>query len=89
MGCAWGVGCGGHCLRGVEAKAALVGTNGRVELNAEAAVHAQHTLVVHPGDAELNQALGLQNALQHIQVLRVLGQARLDGLQHLTPTHSR
>ncbi len=48
----------------MEAQAALVGADGRVELNAVAAVDLDLAVVVHPGDTELNDTLGLDKALQ-------------------------
>jgi len=50
--------------RRVEAHAALVGTDSRVELYAEGAVDLHLAAIVHPADAELNDALGLHQALQ-------------------------
>ena len=41
----------------MEAQAALEGANGRVELNAVAAVDVMHALVIHPGYAEADHAL--------------------------------
>ena len=49
---------------GVEAHAALIGPDGRVELDAVAAVDAIVALVVHPGHAEEDRALGLGYALE-------------------------
>ena len=49
---------------GVEAQAALVGADGGVILHAEAAVDTGLALIVHPGDAELEHALGLDKALE-------------------------
>ena len=70
---------------GVEAQAALVGADGGVELDAEAAVDLGLALVVNPGDAEHDHALGLGDALEDLRLL-VLGvcvQDGLEGLQHL------
>ena len=50
--------------RRVKAQAALVGSNGRVELDAVAAVDLNLTLVVDPGNTEHDDALGLDEALQ-------------------------
>ena len=57
---------------GVQAQAAFVGADGRIELHAIAAVDAVVALVVHPRHAELNHALGLDDTLQD-GVLFVLG----------------
>ena len=48
----------------MEAKAALVGADRGVILHAEAAVDTGLALIVHPGDAELEHALGLDKALE-------------------------
>jgi hypothetical protein len=48
----------------VEAQAALVGTDGAVHLDAEAAVDLDFALVVHPGHAEHDDALGLDDPLE-------------------------
>ena len=55
--------------RGVEAQPALVGADRAVHLDAEAAVHADLALVVDPGDAEEDDALGLDDALEDLRVL--------------------
>ena len=69
----------------VEAQAALVGAQGRVELDAEAAVDVDGPGVVDPRHAEDDLALGLDNALQErvVSVVGVLGDHRVEGLQHL------
>ena len=72
----------GRVHRGVEAQTALVGTNRAVELNAEATVDLQVAVVVHPGDAELNHALWLCDALDDVAVVRVLLQHRLEAFQN-------
>ena len=58
---------------GMEAQAALVGADRAVHLDAEAAVDADLALVVDPGDAEHDDALGLDDALEDlgVPVLRV------------------
>ena len=66
--------------RGMEPQAALVGANGGVELHAEAAVHLDLAVVVHPGHAEHNLALGLHDALQDAGGL-ILGVGLDDRLQ--------
>ena len=48
---------------GMEAQTALVGAYSGIVLHSEAAVDAGHALIVHPGDAELNNALRLDKAL--------------------------
>ena len=48
----------------MEAQAALVGANGGVELDAVAAVHLDLALVVNPGHAEHDDALGLDKTLE-------------------------
>ena len=53
---------------GVEAQAALVGAERGVVLDAEAAVHVDVALVVGPRDAELDLALGLDDAVDDRQV---------------------
>ena len=58
--------------RGMEAQAALVGADGGVVLHAVAAVDLYVAVVIHPGDTELNDALGLHKALQQ-RVLLPLG----------------
>ena len=52
--------------RGVEAQAALVGADCGVELDAEAAVDLDFALVVNPRNAELDDALGLDDALKDL-----------------------
>ena len=69
----------------MEAQAALVGADGAVVLDAEAAVDSRLPLVVHPGDAELDHALGLDKALEQTGLLPlgVLVDHELEGLEHL------
>ena len=69
----------------VEAQAALVRSDGGVELHAVTTVHLHLALIIGPGHAELHHALRLDDALQHacLLVLRVLLDYRLDGLEHL------
>ena len=50
--------------RGMEAQAALVGADGAVHLNAEAAIDLNVALVVKPRNAEHQDALGLHDALK-------------------------
>ena len=71
--------------RRVKAQAALVGSNGRVELDAVTAVDLDLALVVDPGNTEHNDALGLDEALKQGGLL-VLGmgvERRLDGAEDL------
>jgi hypothetical protein len=65
---------------GVETQTALVGSDGAVELDAEAAVHLRVALVIHPWHAEDDGALGLHHTLQEHFAL-VLG-VRLDERDH-------
>ena len=51
--------------RGMEAQAALVGADGAVHLDAEAAIDLDVALVVKPGDAEHEDALGFGDALKN------------------------
>ena len=51
--------------RGVEPQAALVGADGAVELDAEAAVDVNIALVILPGHTELDGALRLHQAVHH------------------------
>lgn len=50
---------------GVETKAALVGTDCGVELNAEAAVDVELTLIVVPGNTKLNKTLWLDKCFNY------------------------
>ena len=70
----------------VEPQAALVGAQGRVELDAETAVDVNRSGIVYPRHAEDDLALGLDDALQErvICVVGVLGDDGLQGLQNLT-----
>ncbi len=62
--------------RWVEAHAALIGADGRVELHAEGAIDLHLAAIVHPADAELNDTLGLHQALQ--QRLFAIARVALD-----------
>ena len=55
----------------VETQAALVGTDGRVELNTVAAVDLDLAVVIHPGHAEHDDALRLYNALNQAVFLQL------------------
>ena len=70
----------GQVNGGVKADAALVGAKSRVVLNAVAAVDVPLVVVVLPGHAELDHALGLDHALQQSDLL-ILGMGVDDGLQ--------
>ena len=67
---------------GMEAQTALVGADGGIELNAEAAVYMDLARVVGPGDPELYHALGLGEALDETQLF-ILGVLLYNGLQRL------
>ena len=71
--------------RRVKAQAALVGSNGRVELDAVTAVDLNLALIVDPGNTEHDDALGLDEALQQggLLVLGVGVERRLDGAEDL------
>src|ERR1022692_4571187 len=49
--------------RGMEAQSALVGADGAVHLDAEAAINLHFALVVEPGHAEHQDSFGLRNTL--------------------------
>lgn len=68
----------------MEAKAPLVGAQGRVELHAEAAVDVDLALVVLPGHPEDDLALGFADPLDNfaLQVFGVLGDNRAEGFEH-------
>ena len=63
---------------GVEAQATLVGAESGVELDAEAAVHVDVAFVIGPRDAELELALGFDDAVDDSQV-GVLGVTLREG----------
>ena len=65
---------------GVETQAAFVGSNGAVELNAIAAVYLRNAGVVNPGNAEDDNALGFNEALQDM-ILLVFGMCFHNGLK--------
>ena len=69
----------------MEAQAAFVGAYSAVALHAEAAVDMHLPAVIHPGNAEDDDALRLHNALQDFLVheLRVLGHIRGYTFHHL------
>ena len=74
--------------RRMEAQAALVGADGAVELDAEAAVDADLAAVVHPGDGELNEALRLHKTLDYA-VLLIFGVLLHDALEALEDLEHR
>ena len=57
--------------RSVEAQAALVGTDGAVELYAVTDVDLHFALVVYPGHAESSDALGFYDALHNLGFLKL------------------
>ena len=69
----------------MEAKAALIGADGAVELHPVAPVHLDMTGVVHPGHPELDAALRLHQAVHDAlpDELRPGVHHGLQGLQHL------
>ena len=69
---------------GMEAQAALVGSESGVELNAVAAVHHELALVGEPAHAEHNGALGFGDALENavFLVLRIGIENGLKGFKH-------
>ena len=68
----------------MEAQSALVGADGAVHLDAEAAIHLHFALVIEPGHAEHKDPFGLGNAFQDLGfvILRVAPQHGLQGLEH-------
>ena len=74
----------GQVDAGVEAQAALIGADGGIELDAEAAVYLDGALVVHPGHSKLDHTLRLHDALKDARLLQLgtLLHDRLEGLQH-------
>src|SRR5690606_33437821 len=71
--------------RRVEAQAALIRPQRRVELDAESAIDADHVLVVHPGYAKDDLALRLADALDQgiVRIFGMLGDYPAQALQHL------
>ena len=55
----------------METQSALVGTDCRVELDAVAQVHLYFALVVDPGHAEGDDALGFHDALHNLRFLKL------------------
>ena len=70
----------------METQTALIRTDGAVELHAVTDVHLHLTLVVHPGHTECRDALGLNDALDDLCLLKfgMLVVHVLDGLQHFS-----
>ena len=70
----------------VEAQAALIGADGAVHLDAEAAVDLVAALVILPGYAEGDDALGLDNPVEDARfgVLGVAFEQGLDGAENLS-----
>ena len=71
--------------RGMEAQTALVGSDGAVELNAEAAVYSDVALVVNPRNAELDDSFRLDDAFEdaHLDIFGMLFDDRLEGFENL------
>ena len=69
--------------RGVEAEAALVRADRRVELHAEPALHVELARIIVPRDTELEDALWLDDGLRDGDVLGVTLEDGLEGLDHL------
>ena len=71
--------------RRVEAQAALIGTDGAIELHAVAAVDMNFALIVRPGHAERDLAVRLAHSLQKagLLILGVLGDDSLNALENL------
>ncbi len=69
----------------MEAQTPLVGADGAVHLDPEAAVDLDLPLVVHPGDAEHEDALGLHDALEDLRgtVFGVTVEHEGEGFDHL------
>ena len=69
---------------GMETQTALVGTDGRVELNAVTAVHLHVAVVIHPGNAEHDGTFGLNQTLQDAPLFdgRILCHHGLQGFQY-------
>ena len=69
----------------MESEPSLVGADCAVHLNAEASIDLELPLVVDPRDPEHDDALGLDNPLQHFRasVLRVLVEDDVEGFRHL------
>src|SRR5690606_10834036 len=70
--------------RRVEPQTALVGANGTVHLDTEAAVDMHLAAIIHPRHAEHDYPLGLDQALNDasLEILRVLLQEGPQGAQH-------
>src|SRR6266478_7386553 len=70
--------------RWVEAQSALVGADGAVHLDAEAAIDLHFARVIEPGHAEHKDSFGLRNAFQDLgfAILRVAFQHGPQGLEH-------
>ena len=69
----------------MQTQAALVRADGGIELHAEPAVDLHLAAVVHPAHAELDEALRLDDALDHTGRLQIgtLLDHRLNRLEHL------
>ena len=71
--------------RRMEAQAALVGPDRGAVLDAVAAVDLDVAVIVHPGNAELHDALGFDQPVEQtvLRILRVLRDPRPQALHHL------
>src|SRR6266508_5576689 len=69
----------------MEAQASLIGTDGTVHLHAKSAMDLHATLIVEPGHAKDDHALGLHHPLQDAgrAIFRMFFQDRTQRLQHL------
>src|SRR5260370_511233 len=70
--------------RGMEAQSALVGADGAVHLDAEAAIDLHFTRVIEPGHAEHKDSFGLRDTFQNLgfAILGVAFQHGPQGLEH-------
>ena len=75
----------GQVHAGMQAQSALVGTDGAVVLHAVAAVDLRAALIVHPGHAEHDDPLRLNETVQQARLLifRVLVEHRREAFQNL------
>ena len=72
----------GSVHTGVESESTLVGADGTVELDAEATVNVDFTCIVGPGHTEMDEALGLDHALNDRNVLWICLEDRLKGFKN-------
>mmetsp|Transcript_5425 Transcript_5425/g.13651 ORF Transcript_5425/g.13651 Transcript_5425/m.13651 type:complete len:260 (-) Transcript_5425:110-889(-) len=69
--------------RWMETKSTLVGSNGRVVLDAIATVHLFTPLLIDPANTKLNDTLRLHESRHHRNVLGISFKDRCEALQHL------